>query len=409
VESHLGTRIRTLRERAGIQSQELATRIGVDPSAMSNIESGKRAVKTGELVLIAEALSVSPLALLDEDSLPARVHVAARPDGEQPTVKGPAFARLQALSEIHDVLSESGLTNGNNLNEVPDFTHPWSWKAEAEQLATWATEYLQVDAAGMRRFASLADAIEKRLRVDVLVEKYLDDPLSGATIADRDFPLIFVNSQHPTPRALFTLAHECGHLLLNHGQVITVDDNLAGVTREERQANAFAAAFLMPAEKVDEYLARYGRGAESLAQMIYNFGVSFESLVYRLYNLRKIDTGSRDNLQAVGWQGLLHVIEGTGVREHLGAEISMQLISRLGQHPADRPPVWLADRCFSGFQRGVISVRPLAGLFNIDPDVFLDRVYEDDARSVEALERAEVAQPEEQVTDDDLFTGSPVS
>ena len=43
-----------------MQSQELAARLGIDPSAMSNIERGRRSVKTQELMKIAEALSVSP-------------------------------------------------------------------------------------------------------------------------------------------------------------------------------------------------------------------------------------------------------------------------------------------------------------------------------------------------------------
>ena len=50
MESPLGARIRAARERTGMQSQELAVRIGIDPSAMSNIESGKRSLKTRELV-----------------------------------------------------------------------------------------------------------------------------------------------------------------------------------------------------------------------------------------------------------------------------------------------------------------------------------------------------------------------
>jgi Zn-dependent peptidase ImmA (M78 family) len=292
---------------------------------------------------------------------------------------------------------------------VPSVSHPWSWKAMAEELAQQMTDFLQVEATGSTRFPKLADAIENRLRVDVLVEKYLGDPLSGATVTDRAFPLIFVNAQHHTARALFTLAHELGHLLLGHDGAITVDDDLDGTTRDERQANAFAAALLMPAERVDAYIETYGRGAESLARMVYDLGVSFESLVYRLHNLSKIDAESRDGLHAVGWQGLLRVIESTDLQDRLGADMSLRLISRLGQHPAERPPIWLTNRCFIGYQRGIVSVRPLAGLFNVDPDVFLDRAYADNARSAEILERVEAAPPHKQVSDDELFAGSPVS
>ncbi len=388
METALGARIRALREKAGMQSQELASRLGIDPSAMSNIERGRRSVKTSELMKIAEALSVSPLALLDEDSLPARMPVAPRRGGETSSIKGPATA--------------------SNLHVVPEVSSG-NWRADADFLAQWTIDYLDAECVGVERFAKLAKAIEDRLHVDVIVEKYINDPLSGAAIIDRSFPLIFVNSQHPTPRALFTLAHELGHLLMGHNGSIAVDDNFVGDTPAERQANAFAAAFLMPSTKVDEFVKNYDLGPESLARMVYYFDVSFESLVFRLHNLRKIDAASRDRLREVGWQGLLSVIGRSDLQGRLGPEIYMRLISRLGRRPADRPPIWLASRCFAGYRRGVISVRPLAGLFHVAPDVFLDRIQEHDERSAETLEKVEESPPGEQFSDDELFAGSPVT
>src|SRR5262249_15476381 len=52
----IGAQVRALRERAGFQSQELAKQVGIDPSAMSNIERRKRSLKSDELAKIAEAL-----------------------------------------------------------------------------------------------------------------------------------------------------------------------------------------------------------------------------------------------------------------------------------------------------------------------------------------------------------------
>ncbi|MBV9379905.1 MAG: ImmA/IrrE family metallo-endopeptidase [Streptosporangiaceae bacterium] len=409
METALGARIRAYREQAGVQSRELAARLEIDPSAMSNIERGRRSVKTDELVKIAEALGVSPLALLDEESLPARMPLAARRDGESSTIKGAAYARLLALSEIHAVVSDAGYALAPKLDLAPEPESGY-WKTVAENLARRAAEYLAVECDGTRRFAKLVEAIEDKLQVDVLVEKFEDDPLSGAAISDKDFPLIFVNSQHRTPRSLFTLAHELGHLLLrhDHDSSITVDGSLAGNSEAERQANAFAAAFLMPEAKIDQYIRNYSLGPESLARMLYDFGVSFESLVFRLHNLRKIDSTGRDRLQEIGWQGLLSVIEGSDLRDHLGPEKSARLISRQGERPDFRPPIWLASRCFAAYRKGVISVRPLAGLFNVDPEIFLDRIQELDEKSAETIEGVAESPRDEQLSDDELFAGSPV-
>lgn len=407
MESALGARIRSLREQAGIQSQELAARLGIDPSAMSNIERGKRSVKTQELIQIAEALSVSPLALLDEDSLPARLPVAPRCDDGR-DIKGSAYSRLVALSELHTVLRDAGLTTTNQLGAAPSPSQG-NWRSRADVLASWATDYLKVKTSGDERFTGLADAIEEQLGVDILVEEYPGAALSGAAVTDPEFPLIFVNAQHPTPRSLFTLAHELGHLLIGQDGPIALDEDLSGENQTERQANAFAAALLMPASEVDEYINEYDRGAESLARMVYDFGVSFESLIYRLHNLRKIDADGRDRLREVGWRGLLSAIENSDLQERLGSEISTRLISRLTRLPAERPPVWLASRCFAAYRQGVISIRPLAGLFHIEPEILLGHIEALDEESAETLNKPEDSSQSDQESDDELFAGSPVS
>lgn len=136
--------------------------------------------------------------------------------------------------------------------------------------------------------------------------------------------------------------------------------------------------------------------------------MSFESLVFRLHNLRKIDSTGRDRLQGIGWQGLLGVINGSPLRDRLGP-VSARLLSRQGEYPDYRPPIWLANRCLVGYRKGVISVRPLAGLFDIDPEVFLDRIQELDEKSAEVLESVGESPPHEQLSDDELFAGSPVA
>jgi Zn-dependent peptidase ImmA (M78 family)/transcriptional regulator with XRE-family HTH domain len=367
----LGGRIRALRERAGLQGQELAAEIGLDPSAMSNIERGKRQVKTDELAKIATALRVSPLALLDDHSLPARMPVAPRAGKANPGA-GPAYQHLLALAELHELLDDAGIGTTPALDEVPDLAG-LNWQQSASLLAEWALQHLGVDAAGEDRFSALAAAIEDRLRVDVLVEEHDDDALAGATISDRSFPLVFVNADQPTPRALFTLAHELGHLLASHGEPITLDDTLVGITEDERAANLFAAAFLMPEAEVRNVIHERGRGAASLAYLMHHFGVSFESLIYRLQGLKEINAAGRDRLRAIGWSGFLAAIEGDTIRDAIPPEIRKSLAARQSRRPACRTPGWLVERTLDGYRRGVVSVRPLAGLLGEDPVDLIER------------------------------------
>lgn len=81
VEAEVGARIRRLRESAGLQGQELAERVGLDPTVLSKIENGRRPLKTTELARVAGALRVSPLALLEDNSLLVEMPIAARRAG----------------------------------------------------------------------------------------------------------------------------------------------------------------------------------------------------------------------------------------------------------------------------------------------------------------------------------------
>lgn len=132
----------------------------------------------------------------------------------------------------------------------------------------------------------------------------LDDEISGMAFIKEGLPIIGVNSLHHPNRQRFTIAHECGHLLL-HKSLITahvhVDKQFEGVVtprrlnRDERsatgtieaevQANQFAAALLMPADFLERAMAdstadiEDARRIEKLAQ---KFKVSKEAMANRL-------------------------------------------------------------------------------------------------------------------------------
>lgn len=326
-ETSIGARIRELREKAGVQSQALATSLGIDPSAMSNIEKGKRAVKSSELAAIASILGVSPLAILSPDSLLSELPVAARSTDAESS-SAPVIARLTALAELHQLLSDAGFGTKPALTEVPPVDLD-DWRSSGEELARWAREYVfpPVETSTRDRFAELADAIERNLGIDVMVEEYAESDVLGASITDRRFPFILVNRHQPITRALFTLAHELGHVLSGDGiESITLDVSLNLHTKPERFANVFAASFLMPPSSMQEVIDMYGLTSRALALMVTRFGVSFESLVYRLHNLGHVSAEGRDRLQGQGWPAVL---------QDLDSEERRRALSRQGMRPSD--------------------------------------------------------------------------
>lgn len=103
----------------------------------------------------------------------------------------------------------------------------------------------------------------------------LEDEVSGMLVITEGTKHIVVNKNHHLNRQRFTIAHEIGHLCLHHkdGDQLFVDNKLAVYNRigtassnaysapnsttsidDERQANNFAAALLMPEPLLRTYI-----------------------------------------------------------------------------------------------------------------------------------------------------------
>ncbi len=78
----------------------------------------------------------------------------------------------------------------------------------------------------------------------LVITRDLDSDLLDAVSqwAEGGQPLLLVNTRAPGDRRRFSLAHELGHLVMH-------DEPGTGST-QEKQADAFAAEFLMPASDI---------------------------------------------------------------------------------------------------------------------------------------------------------------
>ena len=86
-------------------------------------------------------------------------------------------------------------------------------------------------------------------------------------------------------RLRFTAAHEAGHVVLGHVEMVGTADNheCAPCARLERDANVFASALLMPADGLADSGPPWDK--RTLSRLLRRFGVSWEALVIRLDEL----------------------------------------------------------------------------------------------------------------------------
>lgn len=110
------------------------------------------------------------------------------------------------------------------------------------------------------------------------------DYVAGLFVNDDVFPVIVTNSRQPSTRQRFTVAHELGHFYLRHERTSFAEPG--GASRQERDAERFAANLLMPAAWMRRYWTTYAANAENRVSIIAAlFDVSRAALRVRLKEL----------------------------------------------------------------------------------------------------------------------------
>jgi len=174
------------------------------------------------------------------------------------------------------------------------------------------------------------------------------DVLGAAFVADREI-LVDQRVLNHEGRYRFTCAHELGHLTLhrrarNVFHETAIDDPFAARNRHERQADRFAAAFLMPVPLIERELVRIlderkikrGKAVielmrptpESewlwrkvlLPEMTRRFAVSFAAAVYRFHELQPRIEGQFPLLPRELVQTLASPTEASSALESVGIE-----------------------------------------------------------------------------------------
>lgn len=134
-------------------------------------------------------------------------------------------------------------------------------------------------------------------KLQIKIGREPSEDFSGILIRKDGKALIGINSTESHVRQRFTIAHELGHFLLHPNKATFVDyrDNQKDIMRtpREKQANAFAAALLMPRTRlVKDVKLKFKNGIyeEDLTELASEYEVSAEAMKYRLLNLNLLNS-----------------------------------------------------------------------------------------------------------------------
>ena len=277
-----GLNLRRLRLMRNLSQEELAQKIGITRTAYIRLENGTTQPRTSTLQAIAKALDVKPADLLQPPMELKAVRFRA---------KKKLKSRKQVLFEVSDWLRKF-----NSLEACLDAKKPYILEELAERLArekpgaerAKMAARLARERMGIEPGESIRDlcGLLETSGIKVYPIKIASNDFFGLSVAPQDGgPAIVVNvwERISVERWIFSAVHELGHLLLH---LDSFDVELEEEDpQEEKEANLFAANFLMPEEVfLKEWEEAKGLPLIDRVMKVKRiFKVSYRTVLYRLY------------------------------------------------------------------------------------------------------------------------------
>ena len=369
--------LRWARERSGLSVADVARKFSKSPAAISGWEAGETSPTYVQLEKLAYQVYKRPVAIFFFPKPPEEPDKISEfrtlPSSERDSLSSDTRYAVRLAESMQIALRE--LNEGVNPSPRRIFDEVLTFLNEPpDRLAERTRSYVGITVEGQREWSSTADALENwRTTIEdsgiyVFKRSFKQKEISGFSLMDEEFPVIFLNNSTPPTRQVFTLWHEVAHILLNTSGVTKEDDSfielLVGDSKViEVQANAFAGEFLVPSEDFNSLVDSSPYSDEYFSSLADRYHVSRE-VVLRKHSDRGLVTQQfyEDKVREWSEQYVASASSSTG-----GNYYNTQ-VSYLGQK--------YLELVFRRYYQGRIDLSQLANYVNVK------------ARHVPALEQA---------------------
>lgn len=291
-------RLIAYRELRDVKQGDLAIAMGFKAhQTLSAIEKFERALKPEELLKALDYLKVSFEEFVDPYSL-----------------VGEAVYSWRQTNSSQDTLDSFEADTNRVVALYRDLHKKFSTKKQSVLLPKLpikkSSSYAEVERIGQSLASELelgdypAERLEKQLFEKFnIATLYLDMPssISGAATKLNDMFVILANRNEVSGRRNFDIAHEKFHCLTWDAiPPAHIEKAYTSASRpyEEKLADTFASALLMPKEKIDKHFSDSSKliDEESINVLATKFGVSSQAMKWRLKGLKKITSKDVNNL-----------------------------------------------------------------------------------------------------------------
>jgi Zn-dependent peptidase ImmA (M78 family)/DNA-binding XRE family transcriptional regulator len=277
----IASRITQFRESLGIKKSELAKMLGVSAPTITYFETGKRQPSLKTVMQLSDIFKV-PLEYILTDKEYA-FQVACRSKGVRNKAKLMEIAEFSRI--VDSFLHLSNLVGFSYHSNVPN-----TYKGRILQDSDLAFIKESLSLPSIVDYQSLYEALWEKWGIIVFSIPFKERGLSGMTIKNGDNYFVFTNSGYGRDRELFSLAHELGHIVMHMNDDDTSIE-FSSRSQQEKQANTFAQAFLIPTDILQKQLEQRGLqiSPQNIRCLAENFNVSYECMVYNLNKLGLIN------------------------------------------------------------------------------------------------------------------------
>lgn len=355
----MGERLRLAREDGKMTQAAAASIAGMARTTLVAIEKGQRRVRLDELRKLTGIYRTTINELLRQE--PIQVNLLAQFRKVTKSEDESVDHAIELLNDLvrAEVEMEQLLGISRAVAYPPETPIlPGNVRQQAEQDALDLRLWLGL---GLNPINDIVNLLELQLGARVYVRR-LPAGISGLFAFDDALgPCILLNANHRRDRRANTAGHETGHFMSTRRSADVLDDATSETAREERYANAFGRAFLMPARAVKQKFQDVTAGASSLSRrhiivLANYFGVSREALVRRLEELGLIKRDSWD------W-----FVENGGITDEQVIQVLGALPRDEHKDDADRPiSLRMSMMADEVWRRGLLSEGQLARMLRLD-------------------------------------------
>lgn len=298
-------KLRELRRIWGMSQDELAQEVGVTKEYISMIESGKRVPGLKVLSNLANLFKRQPSDFIREEESPFSVHFRATELKENEEMEINKAMQLVKNWAFLEEITENKPQLSPAYSGPPESNIKYYWRLihYAEEMANSERNRLKLGCDPIDDIFSLISEqglhiVRQNLNSEGLDAFFLFDEDKGA--------FCIINTMKRTlGRQRFSAVHEYCHYLKDRREGYHIDryifEDIKGKPNE-KIANMFASAFLMPKEEVISAVNTLAIKSVSAYDVIFlkrYFGVSYLAMLYRLYNLDKIKKKRLEELKNI--------------------------------------------------------------------------------------------------------------